>query len=238
MGITGYTAMTATEFFSAASHPRHPAWMACHFSCYGTGLTNLPQSLPEGAMVIVNDCIPMQGHDPAYILTQLNELLEKLKPDCILLDFQRPYNADVLALVKLLTASLPCPVGVSELYAMDLPCPVFVSAPPVDRMLKAHLAPWEGREIWLEVAEDAQTATVSEDGCTFSPAGIEITDETFLLDQEVHCAYRVELTPEAAVFHLRRSKAELHELLTEAETLKIPIAVGLYQQLGTDFFKK
>ena len=42
MAIRQYLAMTAAEMTQAGSLPRHAAWMACHFSPYSTGLTNLP----------------------------------------------------------------------------------------------------------------------------------------------------------------------------------------------------
>ena len=46
MAIRQYLAMTAAEMTQAGSLPRHSAWMACHFSPYSTGLTNLPDRLP------------------------------------------------------------------------------------------------------------------------------------------------------------------------------------------------
>jgi hypothetical protein len=76
------------------------AWMACHFSPYGTGLSNLPPNLPANAMVILNDRTPIHGHDSKEILCQLNNLT----PHCLLLDFQRQAVEETAA-----PAALPAP---------------------------------------------------------------------------------------------------------------------------------
>ena len=238
MGITGYTAMTAAEFQNATQLPNRLAFMACHFSCYGTGLSNLPQQLPENTMIIVNDRTPVRGHDPAVIAGQLKALYEDLQPSCFLLDFQRPDNPETSAIAEKLVKAIPCPVGVSSLYAKDLDCPVFLPPPEIDVPLKSHLAPWAGREIWLETAEDHQVATVTETGCSFSSAEPEETKDGYLFDGQVFCHYRAEYGPKAATVHLHRGKAALHTLLESAEALGVTLAVGLYQQLGADFFEK
>ena len=54
IGIRLNLAMTAAEL-GAAPLPSHPAWMACHFSPYSTGLTNLPPKLPQDSLLILND---------------------------------------------------------------------------------------------------------------------------------------------------------------------------------------
>ena len=46
MAITPFLAMTAAEFRKKEDLPDKIAWMACHFSPYGLGLSNLPQRLP------------------------------------------------------------------------------------------------------------------------------------------------------------------------------------------------
>ena len=48
MAIGRYFAMTAAEIRGCSALPAGIAWMACHFSPYGTGLSNLPPELPEG----------------------------------------------------------------------------------------------------------------------------------------------------------------------------------------------
>lgn len=236
MAITGYTALTAAEFNSLHPLPAHPAWMACHFSCYSTGLTNFPYMLPPGSMVIVNDRTPVQGHSPEKVLEQLTALGEDLKPDCFLLDLQRPDNPQTAQIVSLLADKFPFPIGVSEHYAQSLSCPVFLCAPPVDCALDAHLKPWEGREIWLEIAPDAQTATITASGCSFTPAIIQPLESPASYDRNTCCRYTWELTDDAAVFHLLRDQDALSDILRAAEHHNITRAVGLYQQLGYSFF--
>ena len=74
--------------------------MACHFSAYSTGISNAPECLPKGSVLILNDRMSIQGHDPELVASQLAQLTEKLKPDAILLDFQRRDNAQTSAIVQ------------------------------------------------------------------------------------------------------------------------------------------
>ena len=155
-----------------------------------------------------------------------------------MLDFQRPGSEQTRQLAAALANGLPCPVGVSELYAEALDCPVFVSAPPIDRPLQTHLQPWNGREIWLELATDDQCAVITEDDCQISPADPENAESLPHIDQAVHCRYRVTMEDTCARLHLHRGIPELQAMLQEAEDLGVQVAVGLYQQLGGDFFIK
>ena len=79
MGISHYLAMTAEEIATTDILPEHTAYMACHFSPYGTGLTNIPESLPKNAILILNDRIPFCGHDKALIAKQLAQLMESCR---------------------------------------------------------------------------------------------------------------------------------------------------------------
>lgn len=232
MAIRSYLAMTAAEFRTAECLPAYPGWMACHFSSYSTGLSNLPQELPEAAMVIVNDRTPVQGHDPELILEQLTELAKRHSPDCFLLDMQRPNSPQTQEIVNLLTEKLPCPVGVTELYAEGLSCPVFVSPCPLLTPLSAHIAPWSNREIWLDIAPDAQTATIDREGCQITPEISNLPDSPEFLWEHLHCRYRIQVLQDRAIFYIQRDKELLDTLLHEAERLGIARTVGLYQQLA------
>lgn len=229
MKMRCYLAMTGAEFTAAAKLPEHTAWMACHFSCYGTGLSNLPPSLPEGSMIILNDRTPVQGHDPGLILEQLRLLYEQLKPSCFLLDLQRSGATEI---VKTLTQGLPCPVGVTAEYAAALSCPVFLEPPPLHVPLQEHLAPWKGREVWLEAALEAERITVDTQGSQVEPADIALLDEPVFEEPELHCRYNIRLTENTAVFQLLRAKEDLVRLLEDAQKRGVTQAVGLYQQLA------
>ena len=76
MGIPHYLAMTAAEF-SANMPQKDTAWMACHFSSCSHGLSNLPEELPSGALLILDDSTPMECHDPETVKRQLAPAIEK-----------------------------------------------------------------------------------------------------------------------------------------------------------------
>lgn len=235
MGLQRYLAMTAAEFSSGAPFPENPAWMACHFSSYGLGLSNLPTSLPEGSMVIVNDRTPPQGHDPVLIAEQLRRLQQELNVSRFLLDFQRPNDPETKELASVLIFQLDGPVAVTEEYAKDLQCPVFVSAPPPHKDLAAHLAPWSGREIWLESALETERAVVTQKGCQFAVLADATLDEPIFTDHTLHCRYHTQISDKQAVFTMQRREDELFSLLEEAQTLGVALTVGLYQQLAGIF---
>lgn len=221
-----YLALTAAEFAVCSSLPQNLAWMACHFSSYGTGLSNLPPKLPEGAMVILNDRIPIHGHNPDTILRQLMDL----RPDCLLLDFQRPGVQETLNLTQILVRELPCPVGVSHIYGKELTCPVFLPPVPPDMPLEDYLAPWLGREIWLEAALEGMTYTVTEQGSTAAPLLHPL--QNGMEDAALRCHYQVEHHKNRVEFHLYRTPADLRFLLEDAKSHGVTTVVGLYQELG------
>ena len=154
MAIRPFLAMTAAEIRGTETLPPKTAWMACHFSPYSTGLSNLPKALPPGSMVILDDITPIHGHDSETIAAQLRPRLEEMECSGVLLDFQRPGYEEAELLAGRLSEALPCPVGVSALYGRGLTCPVFLPPAPPDVCLANYLAPWQGREIWLELALD------------------------------------------------------------------------------------
>lgn len=231
MALPLYLAMTAAEFRTATSLPPKIAWMACHFSSYGTGLSNLPERLPPGSMLIVNDRTPICAHDPQIIAWQLSEAVKALKASCVLLDFQRPDCAETAALVRVLTSGLPCPVGVSELYVGELACPVFLPPVPTDTQISDHLLPWQGREIWLEAALCGQVITVTEDGASAAPLPYGAVPESGHREEALHCHYKAE-TSDSAVFTLWRTRDDLNALLQAAQQYHVTQCIGLYQELA------
>ena len=231
MALPCYLAMTAAEFAAAEELPQQVAWMACHFSCYGTGLSNLPAELPEGSMVILNDRTPICGHDPDRITKQLEELLLQFRCSGLLLDLQRPDNPETASLCKTVLERLDCPVGITEFYARELPCPIFVAPPPLRTSLEKYLNPWQGREIWLEAATDGEIVTVTEQGSTCSPAPLDTLPEPWFRQEQLHCRYYWTADQKAARFAIQRQAEDLSSLLAEAEGLGVTRAVGLYQQL-------
>lgn len=232
MPLPVHLAMTAAQFQQPELLPSHPAWMACHFSCYGTGLSNCPEKLPDNTLLILNDRTPVWDHDPKVIVSQLRQIAERNKVPGILLDFQRKDVPQTAAIVKAVTEGLDCPVAVTESYAADLDCPVFLSPPPLHRPLKAYLEPWAGRQIWLEAALDCQQMTVTEEGCVITPIPPCISSDTSFLEENLFCRYKIDVNDNKIKFTLYRTPETLKALLAEAEKLGVSMAVGLYQELG------
>lgn len=231
MAIDCYLAMTAAEIASAPSLPRKLGYMACHFSPYSTGLSNLPRQLPPDSLLLLTDRTPICGHDPELIAWQLSDCAKANHCRGILLDFQRAECAETARLVRHLASALPCPMAVSHLYAGQSDCPVLLPPVPPDTLSADHLAPWQGREIWLEASLDSLCITVTPKGTRFSPAGSD-NEPLPHRDDRLHCHYRTEVSPEEVVFTLRRTPEDLASLLEEAEALGVSLTVGLYQELG------
>ena len=78
MTIARYLAMTGAEMAGNAVFPDYAAWMACHFSPGGKGLSNLPKGLPPGSLLILDDSTPIQDHDPERIAAELGSCMERL----------------------------------------------------------------------------------------------------------------------------------------------------------------
>lgn len=230
MALPLYLALTAAEFQNCSSLPEHAAWMACHYSPYGLGLSNIPKDLPQGSMLILNDRTPPCRHDPELIARQLGEIAERFQCGGVLLDFQRPDMAENAAVARAVTDALPCPVGVSKLYANGLSCPVFLPPVPHHIPIEKYLSSWTGREIWLDAAPDCQVITVTEDGATFvsasPPAG------SGLKDDDLFCHYTLEISDDRIRFTLFRTDDDLAELLTSAGMLGVTRAIGLWQELS------
>ena len=183
-------------------------------------------------MLILNDRTPPQGHDPEVIARQLKELADTLHYKYILLDFQRPDLPENAAVAKALAAASPCPVGISELYARELTCPVFLPPVPPHVPPGEYLSPLQGREIWLEAALGGRIITVTEKGSVYSPLASTKALETAMEDMVLHCHYHIRTYDDHIDFTLWRTKDDLQELLREAESLGVTLAVGLWQELN------
>lgn len=230
MPIPLYLAMTAAEYRGCLPFPERTAWMACHFSPYGTGLCNLPDNLPEGSLLILNDRTPICGHDGEQICEQLSGAVARQKCTGILVDFQRPGSAEAAELAARLL-KLSCPVAVSDLYAKELDCPVFLSVPPLGQHLKEYLSAWDGREIWLEAALGGQILTLTESGCAAAPLPVGEQPDCPHRSEALHLHCRIDPEPKLVRFTLSRTREDLEDLLQEAKAQGVKQAVGLFQEL-------
>ena len=232
MAMEPILAMTAAEMRNISDIPPRIAWMACHFSPYGLGLSNLPQSLPPGSLLILDDCTPPCRHDPELVAEQLALCAERLECCGVLLDFQRSGCEETQKIAKHLAAALPCPVAVSECYWKELECPVFLAPVPPSMSPEEYMRPWKDREVWLELSTEGEILTLTEQGCTVTSLPYPGLEENGFAEEALHCHYTVETNEKSARFTLWRTKSDVENLLENAEKQGISGAVGLYQELS------
>ena len=225
--------MTAAEIAGNPSEGFPCAFMACQFSPYTEGLTNIPDSLPAGSILILNDRMPCQGHSPDLTASQLQEAVDRLGCESVLLDFQRPHTPEAEAIVRTVIHSLTCPVGVTEYFAQNFDCPVFLSPAPLHISLADRLTPWQGREVWLEAALCQEEIRITGNGTSvtaqFPPFGLT----GGFYEEALCCHYHSEIAPEQVIFTLFDTPESLEKKLDAAASLGVTRAVGLWQELGT-----
>lgn len=231
MAIPLFLAMTQTELRYSTTVPSQVAWMACHFSPYGTGLTDLPERLPKGSVLILDDRISEHGHDPGLITEQLRDTVTRLGCTGIVLDLQNEPTRTTRAMAKRSAEVLPCPVAVPPAYAEGIDCPVFLPPVPPHILPEDWLSPWTGREIWLEAALETVALTVSNDGCHCTPQPkCELPFPHH--DTGLHCHYSIHRQDEDLRFTLKRTLQDLHDLLGSVSPFGVTTAIGLYQELS------
>ena len=229
MSLRFYLAMTEAEIRSAPSLPRHLAYMACHFSPYGAGLTNIPQRLPKESLLIVNDRVPVFHHDPQLILRQLTAAVQRLNAFGVLLDFQIGNVPLTSQIVKALIDGLPCPVAVSPAYAEALSCPLF-SAPALHQRFCDFAPIKKGRSLWLDTYQETTKYKITATGCTTENSACTSGNRFF--DDTLQCSYQLSIGKDSATFTLSRQAEEIPKYLRAAEKAGISVAVGLYQQFS------
>lgn len=227
-----YLALTAAEI-SASSTISFPfAYMSCHFSPYTEGLSNIPDTLPAGGILILNDRLPCQGHSADLVAGQLIDTVDRLGCESVLLDFQRPPEPEAEVMAARITSALSCPVAVTEGFAKKLDCPVFLSPAPLHLPLADHLAPWRGREIWLEAALCQEDILITEKGMTHNPIfPTEQLDGGFY-DDHLCCCYHTDIREDHIRFTLFDTPESLCQKLKLAASYDVARAVGLWQELG------
>lgn len=223
-----FLAVTPREM--EAFRPARTAYMACHFSAGGAGLSNMPQALSQDSILLLDDSMPVQGHDPEVVTRQLNELVRKFSVRAVLLDFQREKTNETSAMAAAILQSCPCTVAVTAAYAKAGDCSVFLPPPPVNRPLTEHLRPWLKKGVFLEIAPECLQITVTEKGC--SAVSAPSVRNLPLASSRLHCHYNVEVFPEKAVFTLSRTREDLVTLARQAYEVGVLGAVGLYQELN------
>lgn len=223
-----YLAMTAAEMQNCSAFPEKIAWMACHFSPSNAGLDNLPKALPAGALIILDDSTPVAEHDARTVARQLYEAVQTHNAAGILLDLQRP-DVERTRVIAREIAKLPCPVAATPAYASDLIRAVFLPPVPPNVLLEQHLRSARGKEIWLEIAPNANRLTLTEQGCRIFDTTVP-SQEGFYCS-ELFCHYHAQVHDNAVHFNLWRTKEDVAALLRKARSLGVQRAIGLWQEL-------
>lgn len=230
MGIPQYLAMTDGEIAACARLPPRLARMGCHFS--DDGLVELPQVLPGGALLVVDDRVPMAAQNPEHILDQLAEALEKLSCTGLLLDFQQKENAPQRELVRLLARELTVPLAAPPAYAAE-GCRLFLPPVAADQTVEDALSPWAGKKIWLDTAPAAVRLELTKQGCTRTPLPRMAASGIFK-DPGLCCRYSIEPTLNGGFqFTLYRDRCCIEAILEQAAAFGAELAVGLSQEWET-----
>lgn len=230
MGIPQYLAMTDGEIAACARLPPRLARMGCHFS--DDGLVELPQVLPGGALLVVDDRVPMAAQNPEHILDQLAEALEKLSCTGLLLDFQQKENAPQRELVRLLARELTVPLAAPPAYAAE-GCRLFLPPVAADQTVEEALSPWAGKKIWLDTAPAAVRLELTKQGRTRTPLPRMAASGIFK-DPGLCCRYSIEPTLNGGFqFTLYRDRCCIEAILEQAAAFGAELAVGLSQEWET-----
>lgn len=231
MVLPRYLAMTAAEI-SAFPPARPIAYMACQFSPYTEGLTNIPDWLPKGSVLILNDRMPCNGHSPDLVAGQLADVVARLECESVLLDFQRAPEPESLSIAERILETFSCPVAVTEGFAAAYSCPVFLSPAPLHLGLEQHIKPWAGREIWLEGALCQESVIISDQGSTVTPIFPTEQLSGGFYDEILRCCYRQKMQSDCIEFTLYDTLESLEKKFELAKELGIARAIGLWQELG------
>lgn len=231
MEIPLFLAMTAAELRSVAEIPENPAWMACHFSSYGLGISNIPNGLPTGAMLILNDRIPISGHDPELVAATLCAAAERLRCDSILLDFQRDDREGLVCVIKAVLGKACCPVGVSALYAADFDCPVLLPPIAPHIPMEEAIEPWKGRELWLELSAEGTQIAVTEQGSCYTRLPHYLPAEGAHREAPLHCHYETVIEEDRILFNLGRRAEDQISLQNALIPLGATRALALWQEM-------
>ena len=222
MALIPYLAMTAGEILENGAFPQRLALMVSR-----TGLGEIPGWIPSGGILLLTDAQPPQPDD----FELLKRLAREGRFSMVILDFQVHDREENRVFAARAVSELDSPVCVTAEYARTLDCPVLLPPVPLDVPVEEYLAPWKGREIWLEAALDGMTVTVDEKGAHAEVRMRGQPAEGEREEAQLCCHYSMTLG-ENAVFSLRRTEEDLRRLLEKAEAYGAAGAVGLYQELA------
>ena len=223
MAIRRYLAMTASEIADFPEIPEHTAYMFCPFFPEPEEASAIQA---DGCLLVLTDAFPPDDSKQESLIRKL----KTMNAGSILLDFQRKGDRGGYGFAKRLCEAVECPVILPEIYADKLNGPVFLPPVPLHSSLDEYLAPWKGREVWLDVSREAAQITLRESGSEYAWLGSFLPPENGHWEKKLSCHYRISLEEEAAVFTLWRTESDLEALLREAGQMGVQNVIGLYQE--------
>ena len=182
------------------------AWLVCPFV---PGF-RLPEP-PRDGILVFTDSSPYAGQSPEDILQGKASLLECSSG--LVLDFQRPASGETRRFAEALRSALPCPVACPPEYAEA--GPVFL--PPLAPHIPpdAQLAPWRGRDIWLDLSPCPEKLILTKAGCREEPGSIP--QAPGYADDGLLCHYCIDISaPTQVQFTLWRTREDLQSLAKRA----------------------
>ncbi len=222
-----YLAMTFAQVYS--KKPDHPiVWMGASFSSNHTGLSNLPEALPPSSVLLVDDRIIPEEHDPERIIEELLRCKEQTCFESIILDFQNPYNKPCVQMAEHIAQALPCSVAVTPPYKDLSHGPILLPPHPPDIPFDEYTEPYSGRELWLEVTTENTVLTLTESGCTVHTEQQDEFTEPMFTDEQLCCSYHIKVTENNAVFSLFHRIEDLEQLSKKYSHIGLKRMIGLY----------
>lgn len=236
MDFSIYLAFTGAESAEMTAYPGKKAWFGCRFSSHSSGLTIHEPPQNKCDALILTDETPPNGHDPDQVSHALAKAALRMECQAIILDFQRAPTQESQALVKTILKSAPCAVIISAAHSSETDNPILLNPPPLWMPLAEAIAPWKGRDIWLEIGPESGTVSLKEEGSTYSPC--DTAGYFPFRDDALHLSYRIERLEGSLRFLLQRTANDLPAFLTEAKALGVTGVIGLYQELGVNLIQQ
>lgn len=232
MSIPLFLGMTAAEIRNCSALPSHLAWMSVHFSMSGDGITNIPSSLPDGSLIILDDQTPWGGHSAEKVCTQMVSLLTQFHAYGLLLDFERPLTPQTLLLTKALSVcckELNLPMAAPKAYAEDLDIDVFM--PPLSCLSPADTLYLPGKKIWLDASPTASLLHITEHYTESRGDFPSSKDPSKVFsDPTLGCKYYSEPARDGVLVHLYHTPETISRILQELSPEKVPLAIGLWKE--------
>lgn len=220
MAIPVYLAMTSAEIQNTHKIPQNVAyWYPLDF----------PAQPNRDSLLVFTDEEAFRPSKVGIIADNLVASAKSLQCRGILLDFQHENRHENAALVTELEAR-KYPFAVTALYAENRNCVIFLPPVPLTATLADYIGPWQGREVWLELAMDGLQITVTAQGSQEYYLSHAPSLNNAHIDQNFHCHYSIESAEDRAVFTLWRTKQDIEAMLNEASALPVRLAVGLWQE--------